>query len=242
MGTPKPGIYLGKVVNWNDDGTFDVTTEAGATFAHVPVVSPVLGTALGRVYLPKFDLAQPLPPEELPVWDTPGPSGTNDLYCVLAFWGTRGRSVAILGFVQPPINEQMVFATQGLDVDRHESDVWSLRTPDGATEVHYPDGTYLRVGATLAPHDMAAENPKWAPKTNGTAVQFEFRHSSGFTITFDGTKVAIGAGTQHTVALADLLVAAFNAHTHGETGGGNTGTPNQQMTASSIEATSLTSS
>lgn len=238
-----PGVHLAKVVGRNADGTFDVTTSKGGTFVHVPVVSSTLGNRLGEVYLPKFTPANPLP-SPTGNWDTPGPSGVDDLYAVIAAWGGNARSCAILGFVQPPNNRQMIFSTPGLKVERHESDVWSAVTPDGAAEMHWPDGTYLRVGSSLTPHDMAAENAKWAPSTSGPAVQFEFKHSSGFTITFDGSALHIGAGTQHPLVFADALATWLNSHTHSgvTTGSGDSGPPVTPVVQASIESGALTSS
>jgi hypothetical protein len=176
-----PGIYLGKIVDRHEDGTVDVTLAEGGTYPRVPVASWSLGTAVGEVYLPTFDPANPLPSPD-GAWDVPGPSGTADLYCVVASWQGNARSVCVLGFVQPPVASQMIFATLGLAVKRHESGVWSLITPDGSTETHWPDGSYWRVGASTALHDMASENPAWAPPASGTAEAMVLRHSSGATV------------------------------------------------------------
>ncbi len=185
-----PGIYLGKVVDRHEDGTVDVTLAEGGTYPRVPVASWSLGTAVGEVYLPTFDPANPLPSPG-GAWDVPGPSGTADLYCVVAAWQGNARSVCVLGFVQPPVASQMLFATLGLAVKRHESGVWSLITPDGSTEAHWPDGSYWRVGASTALHDMASENPAWSPPAGGAAEAMVLRHSSGAAVEIS----AVGAVT-----------------------------------------------
>ncbi len=182
-------MWLAKVTARHADGTVDVTTTAGATYKHTPVASWSLGSAVGDVYLPTFTPTHPTP-DPAGVWDVPGASG-EDLFCVVAAWEGNARSVCILGFIQPPTLAQMIFATLGLAVRRHESGVWSLIAPDGSTEQHWPDGTSLRVGVSTTLHDMAAENALWGPPTGQPAEAMLLRHSSGATVEIS----AVGAIT-----------------------------------------------
>ncbi len=244
-------LSWGKVVARNADGTMDVAMQAGGTYRHVQVSSWALGSQVGDVYLPTHDLAAPLP-NAGGVWDVPGASGKADLFAIVGFLENNARRPIVTGFIGPA-QSQMVFSTLGIKVSRHESGVYHVTLPSGQDEIHWPDGSYLTWGSTSS-YDMTQENAQWNPPTAASGP-IVLHHSSGAQVTITaagaieltpaaGQVVSVGTGGS-SVALADLVATAFNAHTHDVTtssGSYTTGTPNQQMTAAGIEAADLASS
>jgi hypothetical protein len=234
-------LHLAKVIGRHpDSGTVDLAMAQGGVWYGVPVVGNLSGLS-GSNYIPDFKPTAPYQTENGTV--DLAVVGTADLWAVVAYMDGNSKSAIVIGFL-PPRTSQVFVKTPGLDLNLHESGVYRLTTPDGATEIHYPDGTYIRVGQTLTPHNMAQENPDWNPPTSSTPTQFVFKHSSGFTLTFNGTTLEIGAGSQHPLTFADAIVSWLNSHTHSgvTTGSGNTGTPTTPISQSSVASTAVSSS
>ncbi len=235
-------LSLAKVIARNPaQGTVDLIMGHGGVWHNVRVMGGFSGDS-GHQYIPHFAPTVPFLTKDGTV-DLPVP-GQRDLWAVVGYLDGNSKSGVVLGFLNP-LSSQLYTKTPGLEVGLHESGTYRLTTPTGKTQVTWPDGTSLVVGEDTTPHDMASENSQWNPPTNATPIQFQFKHSSGFTITFNGTTLEIGAGTQHPLTFADALVTAFNAHTHNVTtssGTYTTGAPTTAIVESDVASTALTSS
>lgn len=236
-----PWLSLAKVIGRHPEkATVDLAMSDGGLYPDVPVLGLLSGSA-GQNYIPSFSPSVPYPTAAGTV-DLAVP-GKDDLWAVVGYMGGNSKSAVVLGFLPPQVSQVFV-KTDGLELELHESGVYSLITPDGATETTWPDGTFLRVGDSLTHHDMASENPDWNPPTSTTPVQFVFKHSSGFTITFNGSVLEIGAGSQQALTFAGPLASWLNSHTHSgvAAGSGSSGTPSTPISESSIASTAVTSS
>lgn len=243
--TKMPSLSWGKIVHRNSDNTVDVALQNGSTYQHVQIGANTLGSQVGNVYIPTHGLTNPVQTSS-GVWDSPVDSTKGDLYVVLGFLDGMSRQPKILGFFNPQQTE-MSFSTLGLQCSRHESGVYDIILPSGFSEKHFPDGSYIASGGTSS-YDMKQENPNWNPPTQNTPMPFTFHHSSGTTIEIDTTgKLTINPvngveiGGTEAVALANLVQAAFNSHTHNApSGGGTTSGPTPNM--SNIASSNLTTS
>lgn len=244
-------LTWGKVVARHpEDNSVDLAMQNGSTYQHVQVNSPFLGSQLGQVYLPKHDLANPVPSAG-GTHDVPGASGKGDLYALVGF-PQDSRQPVVLGFFTPAQNE-MTFQTLGIKVDRHESGVYHVTLPTGHDERHFPDGSYFVVGDTQS-YDMTAENQNWNPPTQSSPAPVVFHHASGTTITIQPSgavqinsvagislsTTSVGQGT-HPVAFADVLQSWLNGHTHTSANAGSPTSP-PISPVSGISAASLTAS
>lgn len=121
-----------------------------------------------------------------------GAYGRNDLYCPdeqsgSAKWditkaGSKNPVAAVdfsgimpvvIGFRYPQVG-QMTFAEKNLRVDRHASDVYSTLNAAGDFEMHWPNGTFVRVGASPDHADLSGKDVdgKWALEKNTGAASY----------------------------------------------------------------------
>lgn len=126
-------------------------------------------------------------------------SGTNDLYAPEEKQGNdkwdigknKGNPIAqinfagpmpvVQGFLPPQIG-QMTFKEKNLRVQRHMSDVYSTLNADGDFEMAWPNGTFLRIGASADHVDLAGQDVdgKWAiSKNTGAALHARFVLGAG---------------------------------------------------------------
>lgn len=201
-----PWLSLAKVIGRNtSSGTIDVLMGEGGPWYDIPIVGGFGGDS-GDLYLPHFTPVAPFDTAN-GVVDLPIP-GTHDLWAVVGYLGGNSKSAICLGFLRP-LNSQLFTKTQGMAVSLHESGVYRLTTPTGATEVHWPDGSYMRVGDTATPHDMANENAAWAPATSGTKVEVNLMHSSGATVTISSVgQITVTPANGQTLVLGSAGSAA----------------------------------
>lgn len=182
----------------------DVVTMRGAIMRDVQVVSMNAGSRNGHTYIPSVtnpdaskELGNPFDNGRNMVIAGPSADRAADArttYAILAFLGGNLHNPVCLGFVYPNESE-MLFKEAGLDLDRHESDIYTMRSADGAYEIHFPDGSYIRVGDGTAAKTLVnldTEKP-WAPKTSDAAKSVFLHHKSGteFTIEPSGKVVIV---------------------------------------------------
>lgn len=177
-------LTLAKVVRRNsEDHTVDIVLQSGGSVLGVPVLGS-FGSLAGGQYLPQVKPSVTGYSETYGgETDLPLP-GTGDLWAVVAFLRGNMQSAVVLGFL-PPLHSMIYTKTPGIELFLHESGVYRLTTPDGATEVHWPDGTYLRVGAGTAAHNMVAENPTWSPPSSTVHPDVMLQHGSGLILHID---------------------------------------------------------
>ena len=177
-------LRLGYVVGRHDDShTYDVVMADGGLFENVRAVGPYAGEAGTKYLLPVKatvkaksgtmgqDTLYPVP-------------GKSDAVCIVAFLEGLMMQPIILGFLTPLFSE-LYTKTAGMAVFLHESGVYEITTPKGSREIHFPDGTYLRVGTGTTTHNMTDENPDWNPSTSTTKEEIYLSHSSGLTLHID---------------------------------------------------------
>lgn len=99
----------------------------------VQVMGPMATTNTGMI-----DMPEPTAPAK--VGDV-APTKDRDMYAVV---GRVGRTPVVVGFLQPQVS-QMAFEAPNLRLNRHASDVYSSLDDGGNFEMHWPNGTYLRV-------------------------------------------------------------------------------------------------
>jgi hypothetical protein len=152
----------------------------------------------------------------------------------------------VIGF-DYPLDSQLHLDEAGLSIDRHESGVYEVTTATGHNEKHWPDGSYIIFGPDTTSKNMSAIQGKGQPWSvpEGSSINMVVHLAQGVDITIENgkltaTNLTVGAGG-HAVALADVLLAWANGHTHtSENPGSATSAPIQ--TLSGVAATKLTTS
>ena len=199
-------LYFGKVIAVHPDrGTVDVALDGagpgGGFYLDCAVGMPYAGSQTGLSYLPTVTLTTPIPGPD-GTWDLATASGDRDVYCVVGHLRGLARQPVVLQWFVLPEGSQMLFETPGIRVDRHESGVYRVTLPTAGQhdEIHWPDGTYLLVGANTTPHPMTTENPAWNPPT-ASAGSWTLHHASGASVQIapDGTITVNAASGQDLV-------------------------------------------
>lgn len=163
--------------------------------------------------------------------------GTHDMFVPdeksgEAKWGIAKRSpedqkVAIdfsgpmpiaIGFLYPQIG-QMTFADKNFRVQRHSSDVYSTINAAGDFELAFPNGTFIRVGASPDHQDLAAKDfdKKWGiTKNTGAATHLRLVLGNGGAVKADlhidpaGNVTGTFQGTGELTFVGDLTINAPN--------------------------------
>lgn len=174
-------LYLAKVVAVHPDrGTVDVALDGagpgGGGYQECKVSVPYGGTQTGDSYLPTVTPARPVQ-QKNGLWDLAIASKERDVWCLVGHISGRARKPMVIAWLQPP-EGQMLFQTQGIRVQRHESGVYRVTLPNGHDELRWPDGTFLTVGPDTASHDMTQENSEWSIPL-ASAANVVLQHSSG---------------------------------------------------------------
>ena len=140
-------LRLAKVVSANPQAhTVDIVfLNTADRVPNVQVLALNCSTSTGHVGLPT-----PTPPTDQYGFQN---TGGRDVFAYVAF---AGNIPVVLGFKMPEIG-QMTFA-DGRRVDRHESDVYSSLTKSGDFEMAWPNGLYMRVGASPAHEDLTGKD------------------------------------------------------------------------------------
>ena len=82
-----------------------------------------------------------------------------------------GQMPVVVGFLYPQIG-QMTFKDKNRRIDRHSSDVYSTLTSTGDYELSFPNGTFVRIGASPDHEDLTAKDfdKKWLIGKNKDAA------------------------------------------------------------------------
>lgn len=158
-------IRLGIVVAAHpEDHSVDVVmTDDYQRLAGVQVMSHDGGDAVGTA-----SLYVPTPRTGDDKWALAQRAAEN----VKAVIDFSGVMPIVLGFLYPQIG-QMTFAEKNRRIARHASDVYSTTTAAGDFELSFPNGTFLRVGATPDHEDLTGKDVdgNWAiTKNKGAAT------------------------------------------------------------------------
>lgn len=174
-----------------------------------------------------------------------GASGSNDLYAPdeksgadkwnitkvttdnpIAFVDfTAGGMPVVTGFQYPQVG-QMTFKEKNLRVNRHPSDVYSTLNAAGDFELSFPNGTFLRVGASPDHVDLTGQDVdgKWKADKNADAashIRLVLGNAGAVKadlhIDPDGNVTGTFQGTGNLTFIGDLTVNAPNATVNTQT-------------------------
>lgn len=157
-------IRIGIVVEAHpEDHSVDVVmTDDYSRLAGLQVMSHDGGEASGTA-----NLFVPVPRDGDDKWSLAKRTSGNTK-AVIDFSGVMP---IVMGFLFPQIG-QMTFADKNRRIERHSSDVYSTTTSTGDFELAFPNGTFLRVGASPDHEDLTAKDvdKNWAIKKNTGAA------------------------------------------------------------------------
>lgn len=177
-----PGMLVGRVIAVHR-ATYrvDVAMGTGEVVRNMRVSSSLAGTRSGVAYLQSISNA--LAGEPLP----DGPAGTfNDdgarsVYALVQFAMDDPNHPIVVGFLHP-VTSQMMFDRPGFQIERHESDLYTMTengpasTYDPATDTtipnhewFHPSGFYVRVGQGTAHEDLTGQDAQGLAQFRGTA-------------------------------------------------------------------------
>lgn len=96
-------------------------------------------------------------------------TGDRDVYAVVL---PIGGTPLVWGFLPPQVSQLLFRGRPNFRVNRHASDVYETLEDDGSYTKAWPNGTYLKVGATTAKEDLTGKDfdGKWATKRNKTVA------------------------------------------------------------------------
>jgi hypothetical protein len=130
-----------------------------------------------------------------------------------------------VGFIYPQIG-QMTFADKNRRVQRHSSDVYSTLSSTGDMEVHFPNGTFFRIGASPDHEDLAGKDAdgNWAINNNtGAATHLRLVLGNGGAVKADlhidpsGNVTGTFQGTGNLTFIGDVVVNAPNVTVNTQT-------------------------
>ncbi len=150
------------------------------------------------------------------------------------------------------------------EYDSHYSGYYKWLDQTGNQNIYYPDGTAVVVGTATSPDptfrqivnaDQSSGSVEFTPSErvpstpspfnytvlhpSGAQVQIEANGAVNITVA-TGQTLNInlnGQSVTDALVLVSKFISEFNAHTHSDPEGGNTGTPNTPLTAADVEST-----
>lgn len=163
------------VASYPEGNSVDVLLDRdGGRLSNVQVGVHTGSSATGILDLP--DVGGPSPSDDAR-WD---PTAQRSLY-IKAVVGFVEGVPFVNNFLLPQVN-QITFQQKNRRVTRHASDVYSTVDDAGNLEVAFPNGTYLRFGASPAHEDLTAQDydKKWAIARNiDKALHFQLTIANG---------------------------------------------------------------
>lgn len=147
-------------------------------------------------------------------WNLAKATPDNPIACV----DFSGVLPIVTGFVRPQVG-QSNFAEKNLRVNRHMSDVYSTLDSSGNFELSFPNGTFIRIGASKDHVDLAGKDVdgKWAiSKNTGAATHLRLVLGNGGAVKADlhispeGNLKGEFQGTGELTFVGDVIVNAPN--------------------------------
>lgn len=129
-----------------------------------------------------------------------------------------GVMPAVIGFRYPQVG-QMTFKEKNLRVNRHPSDVYTTLNAAGDFEMSFPNGTFIRIGASPDHVDLAGQDAdgKWAiGKNTGAASHLRLVLGNGGAVKADlhidpsGNVTGSFQGTGNLTFVGNVVVNAPN--------------------------------
>lgn len=175
------GMKVGKVIAVNRlQYTVDLVLQSGETLREVKVSSSALSTRTGHSYLAKVSntgrSSQPQRAQGSFIDDR-----TRTIYALVEYVKDDLDSPIVIGFVLPRTN-QMNFDREGFDINRHETDQYSMTevdqesTYDPTTDTKlsnfewvHPSGFWIRVGRGAIHEDLTGKDVQGLARFRGTA-------------------------------------------------------------------------
>jgi len=142
-----PSLIFAKVVSVNYDAhtinCVGLSQQRSKRFDNVPVLSSSFTNKHGTTNLPVIS----------------APAGSTDLektrleddnsaLAAIAFFENTASKPVCIGFVYPGGNGEVLFAEEGLSIDRHNSNVYERLDRKGNWEFVFPDSTFLKIART----------------------------------------------------------------------------------------------
>lgn len=193
-----------------EDGSVDlVMTDDYSRLAGVQVM-----TSGGNASNGASDLYAPEERSGKDKWDLSKVTPDNPIACV----DFSGVMPIVAGFVRPQVG-QSNFAEKNLRVNRHMSDVYSTLNSAGDFELAFPNGTFIRIGATKDHVDLAGKDVdgKWKiGKNTGAATHLRLVLGNGGATKADlhidpsGNVTGTFQGTGDLTFIGDVTVNAPN--------------------------------
>lgn len=193
-----------------EDGSVDIVmTDDYSRLAGVQVM-----TSGGNASSGASDLYAPEERTGSAKWDLSKVTPDNPIACV----DFSGVMPIVVGFIRPQVG-QSNFAEKNLRVNRHMSDVYSTLNSAGDFELAFPNGTFIRVGATPDHVNLAGQDVdgKWAiAKNTGAATHLRVVLGNGgavkadLHISPDGNVTGTFQGTGNLTFVGDVVVNAPN--------------------------------
>ena len=194
-----------------EDHSVDVVmTDDYSRIAGIQVMSPDGGKTCGTA-----NLLVPVPRAGEDKWSL-AKRGDDNTKAVIEF---SGSMPIVMGFLFPQIG-QMSFAEKNRKIERHSSDVYSTITAAGDYELAFPNGTFLRIGASPDHEDLTAKDvdKNWAIKKNtGAATHLRLVLGNGGAVKADlhidptGNVTGTFQGACNLTFIGDAVVNAPNA-------------------------------
>ena len=204
-------LRIGRVVATHpEDGSVDIVmTDDYSRLAGVQVM-----TSGGNGTSGANDLYAPEERSGDDKWDLSKVTNDNPIAAV----DFSGVMPMVTGFIRPQVG-QMTFKEKNLRVNRHMSDVYSTLNATGDFEMHFPNGTFFRIGASPDHVDLAGQDAdgKWAiGKNTGAASHMRLVLGNGgavkadLHISPDGNVTGTFQGTGALTFVGDVVVNAPN--------------------------------
>jgi hypothetical protein len=142
-----PSLIFAKVVSVNYDAhtinCVGLSQQRSKRFDNVPVLSSAFTNKHGTTNLPVIS----------------APAGSTDLektrleddnsaLAAIAFFENTASKPVCIGFVYPSGDGEVLFAEEGLSIDRHNSNVYERLDRKGNWEFVFPDSTFLKIART----------------------------------------------------------------------------------------------
>lgn len=193
-----------------EDGSVDlIMTDDYSRLAGVQVM-----TSSGNASAGASDLYAPEERSGNDKWDLSKVTPDNPIACV----NFNGVMPIVVGFIRPQIG-QSNFAEKNLRVQRHMSDVYSTLNAAGDFELSFPNGTFLRIGASPDHVDLTGQDVdgKWKiGKNTGAASHLRLVLGNGGATKADlhidpsGNVTGTFQGTGNLTFIGDVVVNAPN--------------------------------
>ena len=229
-----PYLQIGKVLKRESNNLVDVSLVNGGILYQVPVASNNAGTKQGRTYIPattvdtrRGEITTDPVTKKTTAADGVDLTGDRDTYAVIGYLSGSVHNPVVLAFLFPD-DAEMFFDEEGLLIDRHENNfytlmdaIWSKDSPHakgeaptiGNYEFVSPDGSFIKIGDSTTKRDLTGQdvNESWDIPVQ-PAKYIHIEHTSGTKITIkpDGDIEIVGVKDQKTTIANEITETSLD--------------------------------